>query len=134
MMLKIKYQINENYNVKKIKIDSSRNKILDNISKKYLDPMLKKKTERKHWKTFSQKMTQKTIKRFIIEVYLKPAKTIYATYKTDVFFKDDIWSLDIPDLKQYGPGNNGRCRYILVVNDNLSNFGGKPLKEQTLRQ
>ena len=44
-------------------------------------------------------MTQKNIKIFINEIYSKPPKRNYATNKTDVFFIDDIWSLDILDLK-----------------------------------
>ena len=43
-------------------------------------------------------MTQKNIKLFINEIYSKPPKRNYATNKTDVYFIDDIWSLDILDL------------------------------------
>ena len=48
-------------------------------------------------------MTQKNIKIFINEIYSKPPKRNYATNKTDVYFIDDTWSLDILDLKDYGP-------------------------------
>ena len=68
-------------------------------------------------------MTQKTIKRFINEFYSKPPKKIYATNKTDDYHIEDIWSLDILDLKDYGPENNRTYRYILVIIDNFSKFG-----------
>ena len=51
-------------------------------------------------------MTQKNIEIFIIEIYSKSPKKNYATNKTDVYHIDDIWSLDILDLKGYGPENN----------------------------
>ena len=68
-------------------------------------------------------MTQKNIKLFINEIYSKPPKRNYATNKTDVYFIDDIWSLDILDLKDYGPKNNRGYRYVLVIIDNFSKFG-----------
>ena len=46
-------------------------------------------------------MTQKNIKVFIDEIYSKPPKRNYVTNKTDVYHIDDIWSLDILDLKDY---------------------------------
>ena len=52
-------------------------------------------------------MTQKNIKIFINEIFSKPPKNYYPTNKTDVYHIDDIWSLDILDLKDYGPENNG---------------------------
>ena len=74
-------------------------------------------------------MTQKNIKRFINEIYSKPPKKNYATNKTDVYYIDDVWSLDILDLKDYGPQNNIEYRYILVIIDNFSKFGWTvPLK------
>ena len=51
-------------------------------------------------------MTQKPIKIFIEEIYSKAPKKNYATNKTDVYHIDHIWSLDILDLKDYGPENN----------------------------
>ena len=82
-------------------------------------------------------MTQKNIKIFINEIYSKPPKKYYATNKTDVYHIDDIWSLDILDLKDYGPENNRGYRYVLVVIDNFSKFGWTiPLKNknaQTIR-
>ena len=76
-------------------------------------------------------MTQKNIKIFINEIYSKGPKKYYATNKTDVYHIDDIWSLDILDLKDYGPGNNKGYRYILVTIDNFSKFGWTtPLKNK----
>ena len=76
-------------------------------------------------------MTQKNIKIFINEIYSKPPKKNYITNKTDVYHIDDIWSLDILDLKDYGPENNRVYRYVLVTIDNFSNFGWTvPLKNK----
>ena len=68
-------------------------------------------------------MTQKNIKIFINEIYSKQPKKYYDTNKTDVYYIDDIWSLDILDLKDYGPENNRGYRYVLVIIDNFSKFG-----------
>ena len=68
-------------------------------------------------------MTQKNIKTFINEIYSEPPKKYYATNKTDVYHIDDIWSLDILDLKDYGPENKRRYRYVLVTIDNFSKIG-----------
>ena len=68
-------------------------------------------------------MTQKNIKVFINEIYSKPPRRNYPTNKTDVYHIDDIWSLDILDLKDYGPENNRGYRYVLVVIDSFSKFG-----------
>ena len=53
-------------------------------------------------------MSQKSIKIFINEIYSKGPKRNYPnpTNKTDVHYIDDIWSLDILDLNDYGPENN----------------------------
>ena len=76
-------------------------------------------------------MTQKNIKIFINEIYSKPPKKYYPTNKTDVYYIDDIWSLDILDLKDYGPENNRGYRYILVIIDNFSKNGWTtPLKNK----
>ena len=76
-------------------------------------------------------MTQKNIKILINEINSKPPKKNYATNKTDVYYIDDIWSLDILDLKDYGPENNRGYRYVLVVIDNFSKFGWTvPLKNK----
>ena len=76
-------------------------------------------------------MTQKNIKIFINEIYSKPPKKYYPTNKTNVYHIDDIWSLDILDLKDYGPENNRGYRYVLVIIDNFSKFGWTiPLKNK----
>ena len=76
-------------------------------------------------------MSQKNIKIFINEIYSKPPKKNYVTNKTDVYYIDDIWSLDILDLKDYGPENNRGYRYVLVTIDNFSKFGWTvPLKNK----
>ena len=76
-------------------------------------------------------MSQKNIKIFINEIYSKAPKKNYVTNKTDVYYIDDIWSLDILDLKDYGPENNRGYRYVLVVIDNFSKYGWTiPLKNK----
>ena len=76
-------------------------------------------------------MSQKNIKIFINEIYSKPPKKNYITNKTDVYYIDDIWSLDVLDLKDYGPKNNRGYRYVLVIIDNFSKFGWTiPLKNK----
>ena len=76
-------------------------------------------------------MTQKNIKIFINEIYSKGPRKYYATNKTDVYHIVDIWSLDILDLKDYGPENNRGYRYVLVVINNFSKFGWTiPLKNK----
>ena len=76
-------------------------------------------------------MSQKNIKIFVNEIYSKPPKKNYATNKTDVYHIDDILSLDILDLKDYGSENNRGYRYVLVVIDNFSKFGWTiPLKNK----
>ena len=68
-------------------------------------------------------MTLKNIKTFMNEIYSKPPKKFYPTNKTDVYHIDDIGSLDILDLKDYGPKNDRGYRYFLVVIDSFSKFG-----------
>ena len=67
-------------------------------------------------------MTQKNLKIFLNEIYSKPPKKNYPRNKTDVYHIDDIWSLDILDLKDYCAENNKGYRYVLVVIDNFSKF------------
>ena len=67
-------------------------------------------------------MTQKNIKIFINQIFSKPPKTNYATSKTNVYYIDDIWSLHILDLNDYGPENNRGYRYVLVTIDNFSKY------------
>ena len=68
-------------------------------------------------------MTQKTIKFFVRENYSKPPKKNYSTNKTDVYFFDSIWSLDILDLKDYSSESNRGYRYVLVVIHNFNKYG-----------
>ena len=76
-------------------------------------------------------MTQKSIKIFINEIQSKGPKRNYITNKTDVYHIDDIWSLEILDLKDYGPENVRGYRYVLVIVDNFSKFGWTiPLKNK----
>ena len=76
-------------------------------------------------------MTQKNIKIFINEIFSKPPKKNYITNKTDVYHIDDIWSLDILDLKDYGPEKKRGYRYVFVIIDNFSKFGWTiPLKNK----
>ena len=76
-------------------------------------------------------MTQKSIKIFINEIYSKGLKYNYITNKTDVYHIDDIWSLDLLDLKDYVPENNRGDRYVLVVIDKFSGCGWTvPLKNK----
>ena len=76
-------------------------------------------------------MTQKNIKTFINEIYSRGPKKNNPTNKTNVYHIDDVWSLDILDLKDYGPENNRRYRYVLVVIDNFSKYGWTvPLKNK----
>ena len=80
-------------------------------------------------------MTEKNIKIFINEIYSKPPKKNYAKNKTDVYFIDDIWSLDIFDFKDYGPKSNRGYRYVLVIIDNVSKFGwALPLKNKNAQR
>ena len=76
-------------------------------------------------------MTQKNNKIFVNEIYSKPPKKNYDTNKTDVYYIDDIWSLDMIDLKDYSPKNNRGYRYVLVTIDNFSKYGWTiPLKNK----
>ena len=78
------------------------------------------------------KMTQKNILKFLIETYSKPPKKNYSTNKTDVYHTDDNWSLDILDLKEYGPEINRGYRYVFFIIDNFNIFGWpKPVKKKT---
>ena len=68
-------------------------------------------------------MTQKSIKMFKNEIYAKGVKQNYKTNKTIVSDIDDIWSLDILDLRDYGVENNKSYTFTLLVIDNFSKFG-----------
>ena len=82
-----------------------------------------------------KKTTQKNINIFINEIYSKPPKKNYATNKTDVYHIDDIWNLDILDLKDYGVENNRGFGYVLVIIDMFSKFGWTvPLKNENAQK
>ena len=68
-------------------------------------------------------MTQKLIKTFINEIYSQPPKKNYATTKSDVYHIEDIRSLDLLDLQDYGPENFRGCNYVLCMVDNFSKRG-----------
>ena len=79
-------------------------------------------------------MTQKNIKMFINGIYSRRPKKNYTTKKTNVYHIDDIWSLEILDLKDYGPENNRGYRYVLVTIDNFSKYDWTvPLKNKNAK-
>ena len=51
---------------------------------------------------------------------LQTTQKKYSTNKTDVYQIEDFWTIDIIDLKDYGPENNRMWRYILVEIDSFS--------------
>ena len=65
-------------------------------------------------------MTQKNVKIFLNEIYSRRPKKNYPTNKTDVYHIDDIWSLDILDIKDYGSENNRGYRYVLSYHRQFS--------------
>ena len=66
------------------------------------------------------KVTVKTIRRFINEIYSKKPKKNYNTNKTEVYYIDNVWSSGFLGLRDYGSENNRGHRYVLVVVDNFS--------------
>ena len=64
----------------------------------------------------------------IIKTISKPAKK-YETNKTVAKHIDNIWSLELLEMIDYGVKNNRGCRYNVIVFDNLTDFGlGVPLE------
>ena len=61
-------------------------------------------------------MTQKSIEIFMDEYYSKGPKQNYITFKTDVYHTDDIWFLNILDLKTHAPENNIFCKLCFGSN------------------
>ena len=57
-------------------------------------------------------MTQKTILKNYKRITFQRTKKSYATNKTDVYRIDDVWSLVILDLKDYGLEKNRGYRYF----------------------
>ena len=69
--------------------------------------------------------------KFINEIYSRGPKKNYDTNKTNVYHIDDIWILDILDLKDYGPEYNRGYTYVLFTIDNFSKYGWTvPLKNK----
>ena len=68
-------------------------------------------------------MTQKSIKIIINEIHSEPPKKKNSTNKTDVFYFDNIWSLDLLDLNDYGPKSLRGYRNVLVIINYFSKFG-----------
>ena len=67
--------------------------------------------------------------KFVNEIYSKPPKNKHPTNKTVVYYIDDLWNLDILDLKDYGEEKIRGYRDALVIINNFSNFGWTtPLK------
>ena len=79
-------------------------------------------------------MSQKLIKLFINAIYSKGPKKNYSTNKTEIYHIDDILSLDMLDLIDYGPEYNRGYRYVFVIIDNFSNFWWTvPLKNKKVQ-
>ena len=68
-------------------------------------------------------MTQNSINNFVFEIYSKSPKKIYTTNKTDVYHNSDIWSFFKLILKDFTPEKIRASNYVLVVIDDLINFG-----------
>ena len=83
-------------------------------------------------------MTQKNIKKFINGIYSKGPTKSYLTNKNDVHHIDEIWSLDILDVKDYISKNNRGYSYVLIIIDNFNKFGSTvPIKNknaQTIKE
>ena len=76
-------------------------------------------------------MIQKNIKTFINKIYSRGPRKNYPTNKTNLYYIDNIWSLYILDLKDYGVENNRGYRYVLVIIDNFRKNGWTvPLKNK----
>ena len=72
---------------------------------------------------------------FMIEHSAKHPKKYYASNKTDVFYLDDTWGIDLSDFNDCGPKKNKGCRYISVVIEHFYKFGwisplGKMLEQK----
>ena len=77
-------------------------------------------------------MTQTTINVFTKEIYSKPSKSKHPTNITDIYDINNISSLDLLHLKDYGLANNRGYRHVLVVIAVLSKHGWTvPLKNKS---
>ena len=76
-------------------------------------------------------MTQKTIKVFFEEIFLKQTKNKYSTKKTYVLYIDEYWCLEILEVKDYSSENLRGYIFILVVIDIFRKLGWTiPLKKE----
>ena len=79
---------------------------------------------------FNKKDSEINLKFYKRKLYPLTKKN-YATNKTDIYHFDDIWSLDILDLEDYGPENIRSYRYVLIVVDIFNKIGWTiPLKNK----
>ena len=62
------------------------------------------------------------IKIFIDEIYSQPPRKNYPTNKITYNHIDEIWSIDLADMKDYKTSNNKGYRYIFIVIDNFSQY------------
>ena len=70
-----------------------------------------------------KKIKKKLSKKFPKKNCSFPPRKLCNTNKTDVYYIDDTWRIDLIDLNDYGPKTNKVYRYIIVVIDNFSRFG-----------
>ena len=146
MRIKVNYQINEKFILKKnravLLADSDLNEQNRNFERKIYKQEIQELNKRledltqaiEMLKTPNSWLTQKSIKKIRDEFYTKPPKKNYRTNKTDVYHNDNIWSWDILDLIDYGPEIILNYRYVLVIIDNFSKLGWTvPLKNKNAR-
>ena len=82
-----------------------------------------------------QYMIKKTLKILLDEICSTWRKQNYITRKNDVFYVDNTWSVDIIDLKDYGPEKNRGYRYVSLVIDNFNKLGWTlPLRNKKPKQ
>ena len=67
-------------------------------------------------------MKKDLTKIFIDEIYSKPPKKNYPTNKIVYNHIDEIWSIDLADMKDYKTSNNKGFRYIFIIIDNFSKY------------
>ena len=66
---------------------------------------------------------QNVIDIFHKENYAIPAKKNYDTNKTGVKQIDNIWSLNLPGMTDYGKKSNRGYSYVLAMTDKFSKYG-----------
>ena len=65
----------------------------------------------------------KQSKLLLMEFIGNGPKKVMSQKRTDNYFIDNTWRLDILDLKDYGSENKRGYRYFSVLIDNFSRFG-----------